>query len=152
MEPCATAHAAMAQLVKPSTGAEPPRALIIVEPKQVPFGAQLAVAAMTYAPQVVLWRFADMDSPRLARWGDAAPMDETRTKPERHLAQGPARPALRLVGDLAPIAPDGGDILDGAPDADDDAVPAASVLSAEELQLLLGVDDIEPSAEGGCGS
>ena len=63
-----------------------------------------------------------------------------------------ARPALRLVGDLAPIAPDGGDILDGAPDADDDAVPAASGLSAEELQLLLGVDDIEPSAEGGCGS
>lgn len=145
LELCASAHAAMARLAKPDASA--PSALIIVEPKRVPLSEPLASAAATYAPQVALWRFAEGDTPRLARWNGSCSAAEV---PARISTSPTSRaPALRLVGDLAaPRAPDSGDILDGPADAtQSDGLPARNLLTADELHLLLGADDIDAQEE-----
>ncbi len=153
LEPCLGAHAAMARLVKPSGETEAaPRAMIIIEPKRVPFGVSLVAAAATYAPNVTVWRFVSSATPRLARMDE--PMHEehhVEAPPAKRVTPPDAMPALRLVGKpIAPRAPIGGDILDGAPDDDDDAPSPASLLTEAELELLLAVDQEAADMEGGC--
>lgn len=124
-----------------------PAALIIVEPNATPHAAELLDACAKYAPHATLWRY-DGDADERLRAFTHAPGAHQPKPPEtpdvvvrpavaQSMRPHPPRPALRLAptdDHSAPLPPDAHD------------PPPASVLSDDELSMLLGD---EPNRDGG---
>lgn len=136
---CGSVYAALAELCAERA----PAVLIVVEPDTIPEVGDLVDAATRYAPYATLWRYDAASPQRLRAFEVTAPRVSVAPA-----APAPARdrvaPRLRLAAtDDAPPAR-------GAAPVDGSGVssrPPASLLSDEELSMLLSDDD--PKGAGG---
>ncbi len=118
--------------------AEEPPALIILEPERIAGLDRLRASIARFAPAAPVWKYESDTTPRLQAMPEPKPIPEAtpqvvvRPQPKRHAA-----PALRLTGDfdsLGNLPPNPAPIP--GPRSDDDS-EVASLLSDEELGMLL---------------
>lgn len=164
------AYAAMAHLLRldaaqRDSGRRAPLALVVIDPSANHRAADLVQAIARFVPHVVCWRYDSDASPRLR--GYVLEPQETNSSPVKialdtngpgvgRSDHGQSPPRLRLTGDYdAPASPPRADSpaeddpsgrdAPGPPsdEAETDAPSSASILSEEELSMLLSDDPDE---------
>lgn len=110
------------------------RVLLLVEPESLPDWVEVLGALERFVPEVGCWGYRSSGVPRLAK------LDRPRTRPEVVVRPARARsgpPALRLTD--APAPPE-------RSEGDGSNLPARSLLTPEELEMLLA--DKPPEGPG----
>lgn len=142
---CTSVYAALSELCAERT----PTALIVVEPEQTPGAMDLVDAATRYASHATLWRYDASSPQRLRAFAAPAAGAGGGGAPEIVVPARHARPKLRLAP--ADDAPPARAVLhpphQSAPDGP--ARPPASLLSEDELAMLLARDEPTRGKGGG---